>query len=712
MSKVRTRPAHPLTAAGAADFGGQSTGFRHSGDQYKEIFDAVNDGILITNPVTGRFIEANRSCCEMFGYESGELTGQPMETLSSGIPPYSREAALELCDRAYRGEPQIFEWPCKTKQGFVVWTEVSLRFTAFGSSPAIVANVRDISERKEQQERFRQLAESIDEVFWMSNPERTVMLYVSPGYEAIWGRSCQSLYDDPRQWLEAIHEDDRGRILEVAQRQADSSYNEEYRIVRPNGEVRWIADRAFPVRDDEGRIYRVGGVARDITERKRLDAQISHMSEHDALTGLANRSAFTSTLARALRHAQRSGVALAILFLDLDDFKDVNAVRGHFVGDQLVQLVAERLQRALRFNESVFRFGGDQFAVLLGDTGEPADVGAVAERLIASVSGPFVIDGGEIQVGASIGVAMAADGARDPAILMSQAETALYSAKAEGRQTWRFYSAAMNTEVRSRSALTGELRAAIPAGELRVVYQPQVRISDGSIGGVEALVRWAHPVAGILQPASVLAMAESSGLIVGVDRWVLREACRQGRQWMDEGRAPGVICVNLSSAQFQQPLELERRVMAVLEETGLPAGILELEITESTFIGFSSEHRHMIQRLRDAGVRFALDDFGTGYSSLNYLRRFAVDRIKIAREFIADVAVSREAAAIVKCILSLARDLGNGVVAEGVETAEQLKLLQDWDCPDVQGFYFAQPMTAEAVAPLLSAGAICPARPN
>jgi diguanylate cyclase (GGDEF)-like protein/PAS domain S-box-containing protein len=688
-----------------ADFNGRS-----SQDQYRAIFDGVNDGILITNPVTGRYIEANRSCCEMFGYEMGELSGLPVETLSSGIQPYTREAAIELCNKAYMGEAQIFEWPCKTKNGFVFWTEVSLRFTTFGSTPAIVANVRDISERKEQQERFRQLAENIDEVFWMSNPEKTVMLYVSPGYETIWGRSCQSLYDNPRQWLEAIHEDDRERILELARRQATSDYDEEYRIVRPDGGVRWISDRAFPVRDDEGRIYRIAGVARDITERKRLDAQIAHMAQHDALTGLANRSTFTSTLKRVLLHAQRNGDSLAVLFLDLDNFKDVNALRGHFVGDQIVRLVSERLQRAVRFDESVFRLGGDQFAVLLCDAGEPADIAAVAERLIAAIGSPFKIGGGEIHIGASIGVAMAGDGASDPAILMSQAETALYRAKAEGRRTWRFYSAAMNAEVQSRIALTSELRVAIPAGQLRVVYQPQVRSSDGRIGGVEALVRWAHPDGRVLSPASFLPVAESSGLVVGLDRWVLREACRQGRQWMEAGVAPGVVCVNLSFAQFKQPLEFERYVLAILDESGLPATMLELEITESTFIGFSSEHRHMIQRLRGAGIRFALDDFGTGYSSLNYLRRFSVDRIKIAREFIADVAVSRDAAAIVKCILNLARDLGKGVIAEGVETLEQLKLLQDWDCPDIQGFYFSRPMTAEAIAPLLSAGAIAPAR--
>ena len=211
------------------------------------------------------------------------------------------------------------------------------------------------------------------------------------------------------------------------------------------------------------------------------------------------------------------------------------------------------------------------------------------------------------------------------------------------------------------------------------------------------------------RPAAA-SVAETALYRAKADRWVLREACRQGRQWMDSGVAPGVVCVNLSFAQFQQPLEFERYVLAVLDETGLPATMLELEITESTFIGFSSEHRHMIQRLRGAGIRFALDDFGTGYSSLNYLRRFSVDRIKIARDFIADVAVSRDAAAIVKCILTLARDLGKGVIAEGVESLEQLKLLQDWDCPDIQGLYVARPMTAEAISPLLRAGAIVPAK--
>jgi diguanylate cyclase (GGDEF)-like protein/PAS domain S-box-containing protein len=693
-----------------ADQSGGSLPAYSDDGRFRFVFDAVNDGLFISNPTTGRIIEVNQAGCHMLGYERAELIGSEYEMLSSGVYPYTQEIAVAKARKASLGEPQTFEWQCRTKDNVLFWVEASVRFTEFGCTPAVVANIRDITERRQQQDRFRQLADNIADAFWMSNPEKTTMLYVSPGYEAIWGRSCKSLYENPRQWIEAIHDEDRERILEMACRQADSDYNEEYRIVRPDGQVRWIADRAFPVRDENGKIYRIAGVARDITERKRLDAQVAHMAQHDALTGLANRSMLTSTLKRAISHAPRTDSSLAILFLDLDHFKDVNAMHGHRVGDRVLRLVAERLQAEVRFNETVFRLSGDGFAVLLGDAGEPADIGAVADRLMASISHPFVVDGSEVQVGASIGIAIAGQDARDPDTLMAHAETALYRAKAEGRQTYRFYAAAVDNEVRARIALTSEVRLAIPAGQLRVFYQPQVKTRDGRIFGVEALVRWAHPSRGLLGPESFLPVAESSGLIIALDRWVLREACRQGRKWLDAGIAPGSVCVNLASAQFNQPLDLERFVVAVLDETGLPANMLELEITETTLIGFSSEHRSMIERLRSAGVRFSLDDFGTGYSSLNYLRRFGVDRIKIAREFIADLAGSGDVGAIVKCMLTLARDLGNEVIAEGVETPEQLRLLQEWGCPDVQGFYFAAPMTAEAVSPLLRAGTIIPSR--
>jgi len=561
-------------------------------DRLQVIFDAVNDGILIADPATGGFIDANRAACSMFGYNKTELVGCNIGTLSSGTHPYTLDMALVRTEKARSGGPQIFEWQCKTKDGVLFWVELSIRAVEFGHMFAIVA------------------------------------------------------------------------------------------------------------------------IVRDITERKRLNTEIVYMAQHDVLTGLANRPVFMTAVDRAIAQSLRIGKKFSILYLDLDYFKDVNDTRGHLTGDQLLRLVAERLQAAVRLNENVARFGGDEFAILLGDHNEPTEIAALAKRLIVSIGKPFWIDGNEIHIGVSIGVAIYGADASDAETLLSHADIALYRAKAEGRQTYRFFSDAMDKEVRSRVALTDELRSAISAGQLFLVYQPQVMAKDGRIIGVEALVRWRHPQRGILMPRSFLPIAESAGLMGALGQWVLREACRQGRQWIDAGIEPGTIGVNLSSAQFKAPLELEKMIFAVLKETRLPPHLLELEITETTLISLSSEHGEMMERLRRAGIKVSLDDFGTGYSSLNYLRRFPVDRIKIAQEFISVIGTSAEAASIVKLILEFSRVFGNETIAEGVETLEQLSLLQDWDCREVQGFYFAPPMSAEAIVPLLSAETIKPSMTN
>jgi diguanylate cyclase (GGDEF)-like protein/PAS domain S-box-containing protein len=557
-------------------------------DRFRAIFNAINDGIFISDPTTGQFTEINEQCCRMFGYPKSELIGRDVDTLSSGVHPYTRDMAIELNRKARSGEPQIFEWQCRTKQGVLFWTEISLRFTQFGDTPSMV------------------------------------------------------------------------------------------------------------------------GIVRDIAERKRLDAQIVYMAQHDLLTGLANRSMFTTALDRAIAQSLRTGRTFAVLCLDLDHFKDVNDLRGHLTGDRLLRTVAERLRGVVRLNENIARFGGDEFAILLDGFCDPTGIAALAARLIASIGAPYLIDGNDIHVGASIGVAVYGESAFDAETLLSYADIALYRAKSEGGETYRFFSDAMNEEVRSRVTLTNELRLAVPAGQLFLVYQPQVSAKDGQIVGVEALVRWRHPRRGILTPDCFLPAAETSGIVGALGEWVLREACRQGRKWLDAGISPGTIAVNLSTAQFKAPLELEKIVGSALTEMQLPAHFLELEITENTLISLSSQHEEVIERLRRAGVRFALDDFGTGYSSLSYLRRFSVDRIKIAHEFISDLTTSNEAVSIVKLILGLSRDFGSRVIAEGVETSEQLSLLQGWNCPEVQGFYFAPPMSAEAILPLLSAGAISP----
>ncbi|MEJ0023322.1 MAG: EAL domain-containing protein [Alphaproteobacteria bacterium] len=562
----------------------------HAGDQtFREIFDAVNDGIFISDPGTGRFVEINEPGCRMFGYEKADLLGRDVDTLSSGIHPHTTDMAIELNERARQGLPQIFEWQCRAKDGSLFWTEISLRYAVFGQTPAIVAIIRDIA------------------------------------------------------------------------------------------------------------------------ERKRLDAQIVYLAQHDILTGLANRSMFATALDRAIAQSLRSGRPFAVLCLDLDRFKDVNDMRGHLAGDRLLRLVAERLKADIRQNENVARFGGDEFAILLEDLHEPAEIAAMANRLIASICKPCMIDGNEISVGASIGVAIYGDDSRDAETLLAHADIALYRAKAEGRQTFRFYSEAMNAEVRARVAMSNALRSAISSDQLFLVYQPQVTANGGHITGVEALVRWRHPELGVLTPDQFLPVAESNGLITTIDHWVLREACRQSRYWNDSGIGAGTISVNLSPAHFKPSPDFERMVLTTLAETGLAAHFLELEITEVALIALPSEHRDMLLRLRRAGVRISLDDFGASHSSLSFLSRFGVDRIKISQDFIAQLATSAESAIIVKTILGLSRDLGNDAIAKGVETGEQLQLLQSFSCPDVQGFYFSAPLSAEAITPFLSAGKVAPA---
>jgi EAL domain-containing protein (putative c-di-GMP-specific phosphodiesterase class I) len=319
---------------------------------------------------------------------------------------------------------------------------------------------------------------------------------------------------------------------------------------------------------------------------------------------------------------------------------------------------------------------------------------------------PFLLDGNQIQSGGSIGIATYEPDAPDAEALLAHADVALYRAKSEGRHTYRFFTAAMDAEVRNRVTLTAELRAGIAAGQLFLEYQPQVDMETSRLVGLEALVRWNHPTRGVLSPGEFLPAAERSGLIVLLGNWVLRSACRQAQRWLETGVALPPVAVNVSALQFKAPRELQNDIEAVIAETGLPRGLLEIEMTETALMGTSSGHDNVVERLRARGLRIAIDDFGTGYSSLLYLRRFPVDRIKIAQEFVKDIGVEPNDTAIVKAAIGLARELGIAVMAEGVETADQVRLLHEWGCRQAQGYYFAVPMPAEDVLPLLRSGSI------
>ena len=449
---------------------------------------------------------------------------------------------------------------------------------------------------------------------------------------------------------------------------------------------------------------------RDVTERKTAEAQILRLARSDALTGLANRLVFVEAIehvtAIVKRGISRGGKTFAVLYLDLNHFKDVNDTLGHPVGDELLKAVAGRLRSAVRNCDVVARFGGDEFAVIVTDIRAPEDAAVVASALLRAIQAPFLIRNHDIRSGVSIGIALFGPDEPGAETMLARADIALYRAKSEEKEGYRFHTDAMDQEIRTRVMLNTELREGIEGGQLFLVYQPQVDVATRRVIGVEALVRWRHPERGILGPNIFIPIAEKTGLISALGHWVLREACNQTREWLDAGIAPDVVAVNLSGVQFKRAFELEAEIEAILMETGMPADKLELELTETVLMAASIEHNEVLNRLRQSGIKLAIDDFGVGYSSLDYLRRFPVDRIKVAGDFVASITTEAGSAAVVKATLGLARELGIRVIAEGVETRRQLELLRNWGCQEAQGYYFAKPLTVEDMTPLLKSGFI------
>jgi PAS domain S-box-containing protein len=469
-------------------------------------------------------------------------------------------------------------------------------------------------------------------------------------------------------------------------------------------------------------------VLRDITEHKEAAARIAQLAHYDQLTGLANRRVFVEALELEISRVSRGGEGFAVLYLDLDHFKDVNDTLGHPIGDLLLKGVAERLRSCVRAVDTVARFGGDEFALIVTEISDLATIdpseassrgqddpeamraatiaSSVADKILALIAKPFELEGNEVRTGASIGIALYGPDSPSAESMLAHADVALYRAKSDGRGASRFFSDTLDAEVRARVEIGRELRVAIAENQFYLLYQPQVDIGSRAVVGLEALVRWRHPLRGDIGPDDFIPAAETNGLIVPLGECVLREVCEQIRQWLDTGVTPPPIGVNLSGLQFKAPIELEANLAADLARWRVPARLIELELTESVLMAASREHNDSLLRLRRAGHRIAIDDFGTGYSSLDYLRRYPVDRIKIAQNFVIDIGKVADNDAIVRAALGLARELGIEVVVEGVETAAQLDLLRAWGAKIVQGYYFSRPLPADETLALLRSGSI------
>ena len=449
----------------------------------------------------------------------------------------------------------------------------------------------------------------------------------------------------------------------------------------------------------------------DAQEAERLtqDERIRHQAFHDALTSLPNRASFTEHLEEAVRRAKRTHWQLALMFLDVDQFKRVNDSLGHDAGDQLLRVLAARIRARVRETDLLFRMGGDEFTVILEDVRGPEEAAMVAQRVIEATREPLQLGHHELAVSVSIGIALFPRDDAGGERLVKSADTAMYRAKELGRNRFAFFAPEMNERVESQLLMEAALRRALKHGEFRLHYQPRISAATGRAVGVEALLRWAHPQWGVVEPARFIPSLEESGLIVPVGEWVLGEACRQAAAWRDAGLAPLRISVNLSSRQFRSET-LAAAVAQALRASGLAPEFLELELTESLLMENTDQAMTVMGSLKALGVAISIDDFGTGYSSLGYLKRFPIDSLKIDRSFVRDLATSPKDAAIIDAIAALARSLGIGLVAEGVEDAHQAEYLRERNCTELQGYLFGQPVPPEAVAEFLRRPAVLPLR--
>ena len=560
---------------------------------------------------------------------------------------------------------------------------------------------------KESEERYALAARGANDGLWDWNLQNNVV-YFSPRWKNMLGYQENEIGDKPEEWLDRIHEADRDRVKEeIASHQKGSvpQFESEHRVLHKDGTFRWMLSRGLAVHSDSGKTLRMAGWQTDITEGK----------VSDPLTGLPNRLLFIDRLGRLIKHTKRrKDYLFAVLFLDLDGFKMINDSLGHQVGDQLIVGVAARLEKCLRVTDTVARLGegfvvarlgGDEFTVLLEDLKDPADAKLAADRLMKAVTAPFILGGKEVFTSMSIGIALSNidyDQAED---ILRDADTAMYRAKSLGKARYEVFDADMRASVLARLQVEMDLRRALERNEFQNFYQPIVSLAAGEIVGFEALLRWNHPTRGQLAPEEFISVAEETGLIRELGWWNLREACRQMSQWREryEAYANLTMSVNLSPKQFLQP-NLVQDMTSLLLELGLPPSALKLELTESTVMGDPSAAVEMLQEIKTLGVSLAIDDFGTGYSSLSYLHRFPLDTLKIDRSFISGISdgeQSGDGSEIARTILPMAKNLNLDVVAEGVETGEQLALLKKLLCKYGQGYYFSKPLSAEETEQLL-----------
>jgi diguanylate cyclase (GGDEF)-like protein/PAS domain S-box-containing protein len=684
-----------------------------------QLLENVSDAVVVVDASSGRIVLWNAAATKIFGYSSSEARHHSWTV----IVPERLKAQCEAGMARYRDTGHgpyidshvVLDLPAVRRDGEEITIEIalspiSLSHNMENHGRLVLAIIRDVTERKEvekvikeSEERFRSLVQNTSDIITILDADGTID-YISPAVERVTGYKPEEQIGTDA--FRPVHPDDREQALSIFAEVLKSPGLHpplEFRMPHKDGSWRYLEHVVNNLLEDPA-VRGVVVTSWDVTERKALEEQLRHQAFHDPLSGLPNRALFMDRLEHAFVRANRRGDKIAVLFTDLDNFKVINDSLGHEVGDQLLVAVAERIKHCLRPEDTAARLGGDEFTILIEAVDSMTDAVRVAERIAEILQPPFALDQHEVFSTTSIGIALSSPLQKQPADLLRHADLAMYRAKHKGKARYEVFEPGMGTDALERLRLENELRRALERGEFKVYYQPVVALEGGRIVGAEALVRWEHPIRGLLLPEEFLSVAEETGLIARIGEKVLREACHQVRAWQVRypSEPPLMVSVNLSPKQLFRP-EL---IAEVLAETEIYPGSLHLEITESTMMsnGVHSAN-HALRNLKDLSVELAVDDFGMGYSSLSYLKHFPVDFLKIDRSFIAGLGQDADSASkdaeIVSAMIDLTHALGLKAVAEGVETSEQLTRLRVMKCDRAQGNYFWEPLPSGALAVIL-----------
>ena len=669
--------------------------------QYRHLFEAHPHPLWVYDLETLRFLAVNDAAIQHYGFSQDEFLAM---TIADIHPPEDLSRLLENIAQVrnhHIGEAEV--WKHRKKDGSLIDVEITSHVLEFAGRRAEVVLAHDVTERLRTEEGLRQAAtvfENTREGITITDADERI-LRVNRAFCELTGYTEDEVQGQTPRLLRSGRQTPAFYATLWASLGEAGHWQGEIWNRRKNGEVYPGLLSISVVKNATGMVTHYVSVFADLSKIKASEQQLDFLAHYDPLTGLPNRLLLSVQLQHGVDIARRDDGALALLVLDLDRFKKVNESYGHSVGDALLQQVAERLTSRLRSADTVTRLGGDEFAVLLENLAQPLDAARVAMEVIGILSEPWrLANGAEVRLGASVGISLFPEHGQNAEELLQQADAALYQAKSEGRGRFQYFSADLTQTARQHIELEARLRHAISDQQLRVYYQPQVDIASGLIVGAEALVRWQDPERGLIPPIRFIPLAEETGLISAIGEWVLRETCRQGKAWLDAGLPPLLLAVNLSARQIHQG-DIAATIMQILSDTGFPAEWLELELTESALMQRETEAVAILERLRSLGLHLAMDDFGTGYSSLAYLKRFPLDVLKIDKSFVDDIPHHRDDMEIAATIIAMGHTLGFKVLAEGVETAEQLAFLQLKGCDKYQGYLTSPPVPAEAFVALL-----------